>query len=618
MADIRGRAPITKKDLRDAKKRAKLARAAKMKSEDSSGAKAGVAKSSRVKTSSSPRNKGRMGVGFGGNTKLYIIIGICVIVAVIVGMTFYIATQRQPGEEELLVFVESGVYANTTTIQGVDVSGKTIAEARVAISPALEKKFFETTIKYKVNGEEFSKTAIDLDLVTDIEDILIDAMLYEKTGNVFDRSEKLKELETSGQSFEVDLIANADMVAKAAKVFLPAHGELPVEPTMTFNPDGTTTDDYFEWTDHKNGFAVNEAAFVQLAVSSINSDNFDLGEIEVDVLESNKTKEMMQETVVKLSEYTTFYGTGDLDDKNRMANIKKMGDMVSGTVIKPGQTWSLNDTTGERTEDDGWEYGHAIKRGAVVDELGGGVCQVSGTLYNAFLEADLGIVERNNHTVMSVYIDRKSREEYYPNHEAADATIDYPRKDLKVKNTYDEDVYIIVITDTDREVENITAMVFGPKPENDYKIVIRTIEETDESKIPKPTADTQLLVAENGIAPGGTYVSVGAPYTYVKRKDGSVWYTYKYYYPATYDPEVDPTYSWIGYVEGDNKSGEKYRIKTVDSGEYLDSIYPAQNGVVYYHPDDPLSYGLPGSTYDPNAAENQPDESGGETETPAV
>ena len=595
MADNRGRAPITSKDLREAKKRAKMARAAKMQNAPASA-------------------RGRV-----SNKKLYIIIGIIAAAVIIIGMAFFIVTQRQPSEADVLSFMDTGVFGMTTVIEGVDVSGKTIDESRIIIAPALETKFMGTKFSYDVNAESFNKNAYELGLVTDIEEILMVAMLFEKTGNVFEQSEKLKILETQGQSYTVDLIALPENVAKSAKEFLPFHGVEPIEPMMEFNPEGQSEDDYFTWTDHQDGFVVVEASFVEKVVEAVAGDNFDLGAIELDVIASEKTKEDMAQSVVKLSEYTTFYGSGDLDDPNRKENIGLMSELLSGSVVKPGETWSINEMTGERTKDKGWQVGHSIRRGVLVDELGGGVCQVSSTLYNAVLEADVGIVERNNHTIKSIYVDRKSREEYYLDHDAADATIDYPRKDFKIQNTLDEDIYIIIVARTDRENEDITAMIFGPKPENDYKIVIRTIEESDSSKIPRPTAEAEKRVAIGGILPDGeTYIPVGSPVAFPARKDGSVWYTYKYYYPKDYDPEVDPVYSWIGYVEGDNKSGEKYRIKTID-GDYLDSIYPAQNGVLYYNPEDPASYGLAGSTYDPDAVEDPADDGdgvdGGDTPT---
>jgi vancomycin resistance protein YoaR len=599
MAQYKGRAPITKKDLRLAKRKAKAIRAQKMKE--------------------AANSSGNKAVGIGGldKKKLLIIIGAAVLLVAIIGMVLFIVTQNKPSEEEILAFIQDGVFATTTTVEDVDISGLTIAQAKEKVGPQLETRFFETKINYQVNGESFNKDAYELGLVTDIEDILFDAMLFEKTGTVFERAEKQKVVETEGQHYQVALSATAENVALSAKKFLPAHGVSPIEPTMSFNPDAKTEADYFEFTDEVAGFAVDESAFIQKAVDSINAGNYDLGEIDVNVIEPEKTKAMMNQSVVKISEYTTFFGTADLDEKARVANISKMSELLSGSVIKPGETWSINETTGERTEDEGWQIGHSIRRGVMIDELGGGVCQVSSTLYNAFLLAEVGIVERHNHTIKSIYVNRRSREEFYPMHDAADATIDYPRKDLKIKNILADDIYIVIVPDADREVENLTAMIFGPKPPHDYKVIIRTIENESRTEDLKPTAEPEKKVAMDGLAPDGTFVPIGEPYAYPRASSGSYWETYKYYYPKDTELEyyyphrkytVDNaiTYSWVGYVDGDRDSGEKHRLKLEDSDEYIDSIYPAQNGVTFYHPNDPASFGLEGSTYDPNAVVEDP------------
>lgn len=109
-----------------------------------------------------------------------------------------------------------------------------------------------------------------------------------------------------------------------------------------------------------------------------------------------------------------------------------------------------------------------------------------------------------------------------------------------------------------------------------------------------------------------TYVHVGAPYAYPRASNGSYWETYKYYYPKDtelecyyshkqYTDDNAIMYSWAGYVEGDRDSAEKHRLTFEGSDEYINSIYPEQNGVIYYNPDDHASYGLEGSTYDLNA-----------------
>ena len=117
--------------------------------------------------------------------------------------------------------------------------------------------------------------------------------------------------------------------------------------------------------------------------------------------------------------YETIYG----GDANRQHNVRLVADLIDGALIAPGKTFSFNTTTGERTADKGFLEAPVIINGELQTGLGGGVCQVSTTVFNAAYEAGLPIVERTNH---SLYIS------HYP--QGRDATVNYPDLDLRFKN----------------------------------------------------------------------------------------------------------------------------------------------------------------------------------------
>jgi vancomycin resistance protein YoaR len=117
--------------------------------------------------------------------------------------------------------------------------------------------------------------------------------------------------------------------------------------------------------------------------------------------------------------YTTFYG----GDPNRIHNVQLVSHLVDGKVIAPGATFSFNQATGARTADKGFKEAPVIINGELKTGLGGGVCQVSTTVFNAAYEAGLPIVARTNH---ALYIS------HYP--QGRDATVNYPDIDLKFTN----------------------------------------------------------------------------------------------------------------------------------------------------------------------------------------
>jgi vancomycin resistance protein YoaR len=117
--------------------------------------------------------------------------------------------------------------------------------------------------------------------------------------------------------------------------------------------------------------------------------------------------------------YTTFYG----GDANRIHNVQLVSHLVDRHLIAPGETFSFNKTTGERTAEKGFLEAPVIINGELQTGLGGGVCQVSTTVFNAAYEAGLPIAERTNH---ALYIS------HYP--QGRDATVNYPDTDLKFIN----------------------------------------------------------------------------------------------------------------------------------------------------------------------------------------
>ncbi len=152
--------------------------------------------------------------------------------------------------------------------------------------------------------------------------------------------------------------------------------------------------------------------------------------------------------------YETIYG----GDSNRRHNVRLVAQLLDGALIAPGKTFSFNETTGERTPEKGFLEAPVIINGELQTGLGGGVCQVSTTVFNAAYEAGLPIVERTNH---SLYIG------HYP--QGRDATVNYPDLDLRFVNntghwlllrTFVGSSSLVVNlygTPTGRRVETVTA-----------------------------------------------------------------------------------------------------------------------------------------------------------------
>ena len=159
----------------------------------------------------------------------------------------------------------------------------------------------------------------------------------------------------------------------------------------------------------------------------------------------------------KLGTYTTRY---DPTNRNRSNNISLSAEKIDGTIILPGETFSYNQTVGERTIEAGYKEAGAYAGGKVVQDVGGGICQTSSTLYNAVLLANLEIVDRSNHRFLTSYV-AASR----------DATVAWGSIDFKFKNSRKYPIKI------EASVKNgvCTMSIYGIKEETEYEVVIQSV-----------------------------------------------------------------------------------------------------------------------------------------------
>lgn len=146
-----------------------------------------------------------------------------------------------------------------------------------------------------------------------------------------------------------------------------------------------------------------------------------------------------------------------VNNANRTTNLRLAANKINGTVIMPGETFSYNTIVGERTIAAGYKNAAIYENGQVVDGLGGGICQVSSTLYNSVLKSNLEIVERTNHMFLTTYSPG-----------GLDATVAYGSLDFKFKNN--RSYPIKVVAGIDRGY--CTVQIYGLSTPDDYQIQI--------------------------------------------------------------------------------------------------------------------------------------------------
>lgn len=179
-----------------------------------------------------------------------------------------------------------------------------------------------------------------------------------------------------------------------------------------------------------------------------------------------------------LSKYTTRYDESNL---NRSNNIKLASEKINGTILMPGEIFSYNKIVGARTIKAGYKEAAVYMGGKVVDGIGGGICQVSSTLYNAALEANLEIVSRKNHYFITSYVSA-----------SRDATVSYGTIDFKFKNS--RNYPIKIECKSNNGICQIA--IYGVKEETEYEVII---EDKITEVIPYTTKYIETKLLEKGV-----------------------------------------------------------------------------------------------------------------------
>lgn len=267
---------------------------------------------------------------------------------------------------------ESTVADGEVTVNGVNIYGMTQEEARKAILDS-----FDWKMKVKYEDKETDVTNLMADKVDQLLEEIYASDL--KPGETYEvNTENMIE----DAKAEAALIAgNWNMAAKSGGI-------------SGYNKETGK----FEFSEGTKGLVIDQDKLAQAMVDAIDKKEFD-------AVLTAETKEVAADSSVQ-DKYKTMstYTTTTTSNSNRNENIRLAVAALNGTIIKPGQEFSFNNTTGARTEEKGYKPATAYLNGEVVQEPGGGVCQVSSTLYNAVVFAGLKSTERHAHSYEPSYV----------------------------------------------------------------------------------------------------------------------------------------------------------------------------------------------------------------------
>lgn len=249
-----------------------------------------------------------------------------------------------------------------------------------------------------------------------------------------------------------------------------------VDSTVTFGKNG------FAYTQGIDGKEVDNAALFHAMINASNGQKLPLP---IATHKAITVSELKRNAVLKGKFTTSFASSG----QNRRHNVKRAADSLNGTTVQPGEQFSFNQVVGERTVENGYKTAKVISDGFYSDGVGGGVCQVSTTLYNALLLS--GVIPKcYAHSLVPSYVMA-----------GFDAMVSYGSADMTFQNTTDFPLYISASAENGK----LTFCVYGQpnryriKRENDeVRIPFSVTEIVDEKKFPELVYTDQIAVVRGG------------------------------------------------------------------------------------------------------------------------
>lgn len=382
---------------------------------------------------------------------------------------------------------------NDTILKGIcideiDVSGMTAAQAKETIEFLVEERLETPITLYCVNDNEVVITPSQLGMVWTNPEIIQEAVNVGRVGNVIERYKIKKNLERENYVLKttysidktlIDEIIDTkciDFDQEAMDLALQrVNGEFLIvegQQGLQLDADAAKTMVY--------DFVLNQWDGKEASLN-----------LPVIVEEPKGSAAELQKVKDVLGSYTTYYTTSSAA---RVANVENGTRLINGVTLYPGETFSMLDLVTPFTEANGYHMAGSYLNGLVVDSLGGGICQVSTTLYNAVLRAELEISERSSHSMSVAYVPL-----------SADAAIaESAGKDFCFTNNTDHPIYVEGITTPQRQV---TFNIYGAETRAaghsvDYvSEVLETIQPTTENIIQdaaQPVGYTKIQSAHVG------------------------------------------------------------------------------------------------------------------------
>lgn len=389
---------------------------------------------------------------------------------------------------------EEATTSKGVFVEGMDVSGMTKAQVTTAIEAYVYRILEDDGlihIQYDDIAEKTPSAGV-LGAEWSNREIVDELMQHGNQGHVVDRYKSRKDLEQNPVDYQVELTFDETAIASYLQDNMTKYNQNKVDYSLRRKNNA------FEIVDGETGYEVNVEASSKEIFNYLNT-GWDRTPVYfplvIDITQPRGSHEELVQVTDLIGTFSSSFAGGTAE---KVKNISNGAQLVDGITLYPGEEFSFDAYAAPYTVANGYAMGKSYSGGKLVDDVGGGICQVSSTLYNAVLRAELEITMRYNHSMIVGYVPISS-----------DATLaETAGKDFRFKNNQDVPVYIEAYTTRDHK---LVVNVYGDetRPSN------RTVEYVSETiEVINPGPD---VINTDGTMPVGQ-IYVSSAYTGYKAK----------------------------------------------------------------------------------------------------
>lgn len=460
--------------------------------------------------------------------------------------------------------INNTTFVSGISILGIDVSGLSKDDAKQKVSDDVSNRL-STDVIFKHNDETYTLLPSSVGGSFDIDKVIDDAYSVGRSGNIFQNNFAILDAMINSKNFIPDFSFNSDSFDDSVSQMNSNFADGIVEPSYDISgnnliiksgKNGNIVD-----SDKIKSLFVDKLTVVPYNTDSIEVPVFskEANKIDIDAIHSEIYKEA-QDASYTTNPYVVYPSSNGLDfnisideakalitgDKdsytiplktlypnvktsdigieafpnllssystsfassssNRATNVSLATNKINGKVLMPGEVFSFNDTVGKRTPQAGFKVAGVYMNGQVATDYGGGICQVSSTLYNAVLRANLEIVDRSNHMFEVGYVPI-----------GTDATVSWGAPDFKFKNSRSYPIKIV----TSSSNRKCVVKFYGLKESEEYDIEIVSYRTGSVPYRTTYTTDSSLAAGQQKVIQSGSNGAKSVAYR-IRKKNGQV------------------------------------------------------------------------------------------------